>query len=270
MGELILAIACDPSQDVICTPESVNELFETGVVFRIFGFGVTRSVILIFAAALTALALLFFAYRRPRLVPTKFGTAVEGIVDFVREEIAIGVIGPEGVRYFPYLLALFMFILVGNAFEIMPGINFPITSRVAIPLFLALLTWVIFIAVGFAENGFGYVSGVVWPRSVPLGLRPLVGLIEFVSTFLLRPVTLAVRLFANLVAGHVMLTLLLVSGVVFVAHVDDIGFRSIIGLGWFAVGLAIFIFELVVIVLQAYIFTLLAAVYIETSLHPQH
>jgi F-type H+-transporting ATPase subunit a len=270
MGALIMAVGCDPSQEVICTPDSVNEFFETGVVFRIFGFGVTRSVILILAAAVAALVPLILAYRKPRLVPSRFGTAVEGLVDFVREEIAIGVIGPEGIRYFPYLLALFMFVLVGNAFEVMPGINFPITSLIAIPVFLALLTWVVFVAVGLAENGFGYLAAVVWPRSVPLGLRPLVGVIELVSTFVLRPITLAVRLFANLVAGHVMLTLLLVSGVVFVVHVDDIGFRSVIGIGWFALGLAIFVFEFLVIVLQAYIFTLLAAVYIETSLHPQH
>jgi len=110
----------------------------------------------------------------------------------------------------------------------------------------------------------------VWPKSVPLALRPLVGLIEFVSTFLIRPLTLAVRLFANLVAGHVMLTLLLASGFIFIKEVGDIGFRSAIGLGWFAIGMAIFFFEIVVAFLQAYIFTLLSAVYIQTSVHPEH
>jgi F-type H+-transporting ATPase subunit a len=163
-----------------------------------------------------------------------------------------------------------MFILVGNLFELVPGINFPIMSRMAIPLFLSLVTYVIFVVVGFAKNGLRYVGDVLWPRSVPIGLRWLVGLIEFVSYFALRPITLAVRLFANMVAGHLMLTLLLVSGVVFLGDVGDIGIRSGIGLLWFAFGLGIFAFEFVVAVLQAYIFTLLSAVYVQSSVHPEH
>jgi F-type H+-transporting ATPase subunit a len=270
VDQLVLAIECDPATDVICTPEFVNELFETQVVFSIGGFDVNRAMLLMFFAAFLAIALLFFAYRIPRVVPTKFGAAVEGVVGFVRDEIAIGIIGPDGIKYFPYLLSLFLFILIGNLFEVTPFINFPITSRMAIPAFLALVTWLIFVVVGFAKNGISYFLDIVWPRSVPLGLRPLVGLIEFFSTFLLRPLTLAVRLFANLVAGHVMLSLLLVSGFIFVKEVGEIGARSVIGVGWFAIGMAIFLFELVVAVLQAYIFTLLAAVYIQTSVHPEH
>jgi F-type H+-transporting ATPase subunit a len=163
-----------------------------------------------------------------------------------------------------------MFILVGNAFEVTPFINFPVTSRMAIPFFLSMLTWVIFVFVGFYKNGLRFFIDIVWPKSVPVGLRPLVGLIELVSTFILRPITLAVRLFANLVAGHVMLSLLLVSGFVFVKSVGDIGIRSVVGLGWFAIGMGIFLFEIFVSVLQAYIFTLLTAVYIQTSVHPEH
>ena len=105
---------------------------------------------------------------------------------------------------------------------------------------------------------------------MPLALRWLVGLIELVSIFVLRPITLAVRLFANMVAGHLMLTLLLVSGVLFLAGVGDIGIKAGIGIVWFVFGLAIWVFELVVAILQAYIFTLLSAVYIQTSLEPAH
>jgi F-type H+-transporting ATPase subunit a len=110
----------------------------------------------------------------------------------------------------------------------------------------------------------------VWPKSVPVALRPLVGLIELVSIFVLRPITLAVRLFANMVAGHLMLTLLLASGWIFMSNVGDIGARSLIGVPWFVFGLLIFVFEIVVAILQAYIFTLLSAVYIQTSVHPAH
>ena len=275
MGDLtILAVAgCDVEGEVICAPTNVNELFEfTNPLFSIGGFHFTRTVFLIFAAMLIVLALLFFGLRRQQLVPTKFEIVIESLVGFVRDDIAKGVIGAEhGAKYLPYLLSLFFFILVGNLFEIAPFVNFPITSRMGLPAFLAIVTWVIFVFVGFAKNGFKhYFIDMIWPKSVPIGLRWLVGIIDLVSVFILRPITLAVRLFANMVAGHLMLTLLLVSGVVFVAAVGDIGLKAGIGIVWFAFGLAIFVFEVVVAVLQAYIFTLLSAVYIQTSLEPAH
>lgn len=269
MDRLILAIECEPSEEVVCTPADVLELFELPAPIEALPW-LNRTVLLFFLAALVVMALLFFAYRRPRLVPTKFQTAIEALVGFVREEIALGIIGPEGARYAPYLLALFMFILVGNLFELTPLINFPITSRMAIPAFLALVTWVLFVGAGFAKQGFRYLGEIVWPPTVPVALRPLVGIIEFFSIFFIRPFSLAVRLFANLVAGHVMLSLLLVSGWIFIAAVGDIGLRSTIGVAWFVMGLLIFVFEIIVSVLQAYIFTLLSAVYIQTSVHPEH
>lgn len=274
MGDvMILAIDCDLEAEVICAPSDVNSLFEfTTPLFSIGGFHFTRTVFLIFAAMVIVLALLYFGLRRGQLVPSKYELAIESLVGFVRDDIAKGVIGPvHGMRYFPYLLSVFFFLLVGNLFKVTPLVNFPISSRMALSGFLAILTWVIFVFVGFAKNGFKhYFVDAIWPKSVPIGMRWLVGIIEVVSTFVLRPVTLAVRLFANMVAGHLMLTLLLVSGVLFVAGVGDIGPKAGIGVIWFAFGLAIWIFEFVVAVLQAYIFTLLSAVYIQTSLEPAH
>ena len=275
MGDLtILAVTgCDVEAAVICAPTDVNELFEfTDPLFSIGGFHFTRTVFLIFAAMLIVLGLLFFGLRRQQLVPTKFELVIESLVGFVRDDIAKGVIGAEhGAKYLPYLLSLFFFILVGNLFEVTPFVNFPITSRMALPAFLAIVTWMVFVIVGFAKNGFKhYFIDTIWPKSVPIALRWLVGIIELVSVFILRPITLAVRLFANMVAGHLMLTLLLVSGVIFVASIGDIGAKAGIGVVWFAFGLAIFVFEVVVAVLQAYIFTLLSAVYIQTSLEPAH
>lgn len=265
--DLILAASeCDPVEEIICVPASVNELFELP-----FVGGVNRTMILIGLAALIVIALLWFGLRRRSLVPSKFEAAIEALVVYIRDEVAVGIIGPkDGATFFPYLLAIFMFILVGNLFEISPLINFPITSRIALPAFMALLTWVIFIFMGFKRQGLAYVGHIVWPPGVPTGLKPLVGIIEFVSVFLIRPFSLAVRLFANLVAGHVMLTLLLVSGYVFITSVGDIGAKALVGVGWFALGLGIYAFELLVAVLQAYIFTLLSAVYIQTSVHPEH
>ncbi len=271
MEQLILASGCDPADEIICAPEVVNELFEfKDTLFTIGPLDFTRTVFLTFLAAAVVVAILYFGLRGRKVVPTKFGAAVESLVTFVKDEVAVGIIGPEGAAYTPYLLTIFLFLLIANLFEVTPLINFPLTSRMAIPIFLSLMTWVIFVFVGFRYNGFRYVIDIAWPKSVPLALRWLVGFIELVSTFILRPITLAVRLFANLVAGHLMLTLLLGSGWIFVSNIGDIGLRALIGVPWFVMGLGIYLFEIVVAVLQAYIFTLLSAVYIQTSIHAEH
>ena len=270
MDQLIIAAEehCDLTQ-AVCTPHDITELF----VFPAILGQVNRTVVLMFLAALIVIALLYFAFRKPKLIPNKFQAGMESVVGFVRDEVAIGIIGPEGVRYVPYLLSIFLLILVGNLFELTPLINFPITSRMAIPAFLAILTYLIYLVMGFRRNGFKYLGEIIWPSYVPVAMRPLVGFIELVQYFFVRPFSLAVRLFANLVAGHVMLSVLLVTGVVFVGatFTGDISIlKGGAGLFWFALGLVIFVFEILVSVLQAYIFTLLSAVYIQDSLHFGH
>lgn len=265
---IVAAEECDLTQPV-CAPADVTELF---VLPDIFG-QVNRTIILMFLAAVIIIALLWAAFRKPKLVPGKFQASMEAVVGFVRDEIAVGIIGPEGLRYFPYLLAIFMFTLVGNLFEVTPFVNFPITSRMAIPGFLALVTYVIYLVMGFRKNGFHYLREVAWPSYVPVGLRPLVGVIELAQYLVIRPFSLAVRLFANLVAGHTMLSLLLATGVIFVgaAFAGDVSIlKGGAGILWFGMGLIIFVFEILVSVLQAYIFTLLSAVYIQDSLHFEH
>ena len=120
-----------------------------------------------FLAAFVVMALLFFALRKRSVVPSKFGAAVEGLLSLVKDEIATGIIGPQGAKYAPYLISIFLFILVGNLMEVTPFINFPITSRMALPAFLAILTWVIFVFAGFKEQGLGYVGHIIWPKDVP-------------------------------------------------------------------------------------------------------
>lgn len=267
---MILATECDVANEVICAPAVVNELFEFPAIFTIGGLEFSRTHILMLVAALVTVAILYFGLRGQRLVPTKFGAAVEGLVGFVRDDIARDIIGPDSRKYLPYLTAMFFFLLVGNLFEITPLVNFPITSRMAIPAFLSFVTYVIFMFLGFKKNNFRYLIDTVWPTHVPIALRPLVGVIELFSTFFLRPLTLAVRLFANMMAGHLMLTLLLGSAVIFLTAIPELGLRGLIGIPWLAFGLFIFLFEIVVAVLQAYIFTLLTAVYIESSIHFEH
>ncbi len=273
--ELILALQeCDLNESSVCAPANVTELFEFRTpVIEILGFPITRTVFLIFLAGLVSILLIWTGLRKAKTQPGKWQLSIESLMTFVRDEIAVGIIGPLGIRYYPYLMALFIFILIGNAFEVTPFINFPITSRMAIPLFLALLTWVIFVFAGFKRNGISYLTGIIWPPGVPVALKPLVGIIEFFSTFLVRPFSLAVRLFANLVAGHVMLSLLLVTAFVSITawisgEISTV--QGLFGFAWWLLALAIFLFEVIVILLQAYIFTLLSAVYIDTSVNVEH
>jgi F-type H+-transporting ATPase subunit a len=261
--ELILAAsACDPEDQIICTPASVNELFELP-----FIGGINRTMILTILAALVVVAFFYFAFRSKSLVPGKFQALGEAAMGFVRDEIAVGIIGREhGLKYFPYLASLFFFILVGNLMEVFPLTLFPITSRIGLPIFMALLTWVIFLVAGIRAQGFGgYFGHLIWPPGVPTLLKPLVGIIELVSVILVRPFSLAVRLFANMAAGHVMLSLLLLSAWVFLGSLPTGNINGAWGLLWAGLGLFIYVFEILVAVLQAYIFTLLSAVYIQTS-----
>lgn len=263
MDQLILASEeCDVANEVVCVPANVVDLFEFNSVPIFIGLG-----------AVVIALVMYFALRKPKLVPGKFQASVESLISLVSDGIARDVIGPEGLKYVPYLLSLFFFIWVGNIMEIIPGINFPFTSRMAIPLTLAVLTWIIFVVEGIRKQGVHFFLDLIWPPGVPVALKPLVGLIEFVSAIFIRPFSLTVRLFANLVAGHVMLALLLGSAGFFLLGVlgGDISvLRGSIGLAWFVVGVAIFLFEVLVGFLQAYIFTLLTAVYIDMSIHPQH
>ncbi|HEY7564278.1 MAG TPA: F0F1 ATP synthase subunit A [Acidimicrobiia bacterium] len=268
MEQVVLAFECDAATATICTPVSILEFFEFPPIFG----QINRTIILFFLAALIVIGMLYFAYRKPRIVPTRFGVAVDSLVGLVRDEIAVGVIGPGGEKYAPYLLSLFLFILVGNLFGLTPFVNFPLGSRMAIPAFLALCTYLIFLISGIAKQGLGYFGHLLWPPGVPVALKPLIGIIEFVSTVLVRPFSLAVRLFANLVAGHTMLTLLLGTGIFFLFNIGEIGVvkGGVVGLLWFVFGFAIYLIEILVAVLQAYIFTLLSAVYIQTSVHVEH
>jgi F-type H+-transporting ATPase subunit a len=260
---LILAAGeCDPEEQIICTPESVNELFELP-----FLGGVNRTMILTILTAVVVVAFFYFALRHKSLVPSKFQAFGEAAMGFVRDEIAIGIIGPaHGLKYFPYLASLFFFIIVGNMLEVVPFTLFPVTGRIGLPIFLSLLTWVVFVIAGIRAQGFGgYFGHLIWPPGVPIALKPLVGLIEFVSVIFVRPFSLAVRLFANMVAGHVMLSLLLLSAWVFLGSLPTGNLAGLWGLLWAGLGLFIYVFEILVAVLQAYIFTLLSAVYIQTS-----
>jgi F-type H+-transporting ATPase subunit a len=251
----------DPPGLEIFNPPCIWEFDAFGVAFCI-----NRAVIYMFVAAFIVVGLFLYAASKPGLVPRGARNFVESIVEFIREQIAIQVIGREGLPWVPFLTAMFMFILVGNLFGVIPGVQFPVNGRMAIPAFLAGVVWILFIASGVRSQRLAYFKNALFPPGVPKGMYILLTPIEFVSTFVLRPFTLSVRLLANMMAGHLILAIFFLGTAYLLAQWST----AVFGIASFALGTALLGFEILVAVLQAYIFTILTAVYIAGAIHPEH
>ena len=231
------------------------------------GFNKTAAIYL-FATLATILVFALGTRRKEALVPSGLlqNTAESG-VGFVRNQIIMQTMGSDGLRYLPYLTALFFFIFFSNITEIIPGVQFPANARFGMPLTLALLTWVIYNIVGVVKQGpIHYLKNSVIPPGVPKLILPLVMIIELVSTFIVRPFSLMVRLFANMLAGH----LILVTFAALSAALFALKPTVVIMPFSFALLVAMTGFEILVSFLQAFIFTILTAVYIDSSMHPSH
>ncbi len=244
-----------------------TDVFKTACVIGHGTYCVNRVGIYIFATAIIVVGLFLAAFSKPKLVPRGLQNALEAVVEFVRNGIALEVIGTEGLPWVPFLTTMFMFIFVGNIFEVIPGIQFPVNSRTAIPAFLAGLVWILFNVAGVRAQGLGpYLKSNLFPPGVPKALYILVTPIELVSTFILRPFTLTVRLAANMIAGHLILTIFFLGTAYLLAKPATIPFA----VPAFLLSVLLLGFEILVSVLQAYIFTILTAVYISGAVHPEH
>jgi F-type H+-transporting ATPase subunit a len=242
-------------------------------------FAFNRTAMLYLLAAAIVSALMLTAFRNPSIVPGRFQAAMESVVELVRNNIVVEVMGPKGLRYVPLLTSFFLFIFVNNFFEIAPFVNFPPTGRMAMPAFLAFVVWTTFILVGIKHQGVAYFKNAVVLPGVPAALHLLLVPIEFISTFIVRPLTHAVRLFANMMAGHILLAVAFLATNAFLIDFHNItspvflpsGASGLIfGPLTLAGSVALVLFELLVAVLQAYIFTILAAVYIASSMEADH
>jgi F-type H+-transporting ATPase subunit a len=211
--------------------------------------------------------LIFILGNQKQMVPTGAQNLAEMSVEFVEEQIVLPTIGTRGLKYTPFLISLFFFIFFCNIFEIIPLIQMPATARIALPMFLALLAYVVYHGSGFKEHGpIGYLKHALVPPGVPLPLLFLVVPIEFISKFLVQPFSHTVRLFANLLAGHILLVTFAVLS------------SALVTAKWYAIFLPLPViavifftaFELLVSFLQAYVFALLAGVYIGAAISHEH
>lgn len=218
---------------------------------------------------ITVLLGVFFwrAFAKPKLVPTGAQNVAEYGVDFVRNQIVLPVLGPNGVGWTPFLTVMFFWVLLLNFLGIVPGVQFPVTSRMAIPATLSLIVWLIYNGIGIRNQGLGgYFKNMMFPPGVPKPIYILLAPIEFISTVIVRPLTLAVRLFANMVAGHMILAVLFVGTSVFFA--SGIGKATFILPFTFATVMTGF--EIFVAGMQAFIITILTAVYIAGAQEAHH
>lgn len=217
-----------------------------------------------------ALLLLFWlGTRRMKIVPGRGQSIMEFGLDFVRTNIAEGALGKkDGARFLGLLTAMFFFIVGMNITGIIPGINLAGSARAGLPIVLALVAYAVFIYAGVKKHPVGFFKNALFPPNVPWYLYILVTPIEFLSTFILRPVTLFIRLLMNLVAGHILLVLCFSATQFFFFSAG--GLYSLYGVGTLAFGLVFTLFELLVAVLQAYVFTYLTAVYIQLALAEEH
>jgi F-type H+-transporting ATPase subunit a len=240
----------------------INELLRWQDIFPTFN----KIALIACLAALLGIGLFLLASRaNPMAAPTGARNLAEQAIDFVEEGIVMQTLGKEGLKWTPFLLCLFIFIFLCNIPGIIPILQMPATARIAIPLALSLLVWVVFIGTGIKHQGLGYFGHLLWPPGVPLALKPLVGGIEFISTIIVTPFSLTVRLMANMLAGHILLvTFALLTHSLATAETSQIFLVPASILPFF---MLVFLtaFEILVAFLQAYIFAILAAVYISNS-----
>jgi F-type H+-transporting ATPase subunit a len=206
------------------------------------------------------------AARQKGLVPSGTRTVAETTVGFVENQIIQPTMGNEGMKYLPLLISFFLYVFFGNISEVIPGFQMPAMARMGGPLVLALIAWAMFISVGVKHNGLGYFKSVLFPPGVPKVLYLLVTPIEFLSTFIIRPFSHAVRLFANMLAGHI---LLVTFGVLCIGLWAASATVVVVGLTFPGL-IAFTAFEVGVSLIQAFVFTILAAVFIGGAIHPDH
>jgi F-type H+-transporting ATPase subunit a len=267
---VVLASECPPEDPGFCSP-TVLEFFPKPLAdFTLFGveFEITRITILSWIATAAILAFFVASVRRPQMVPSKLQWMGEAAYSFVRDGIAREVIGKEGLRFAPYLAALFFFILANNLLGIVPFAQIAPTAKIALPALLAAITYLLFNWVGIRSQGIGpYVKGILFPPGVPKLMYVLVTPIEVASTLVFRPLTLAVRLFANMFAGHLLLVVFAL-GAVYLLQVGN--FSIVFAPVSFVMAIIMTFFELLVQVLQAYVFTVLTATYLAGALEEAH
>jgi len=231
----------------------VKPLFGDGQVGM---FTITNATLWMFLAVVATFLLLVMGTRGRAIVPSRSQSVAELAYGFVHKMVE-DVAGKDALKFFPYVMTLFVFVLFANFLGLLPY-SFTTTSHIAVTVILAMSVFLTVTIVGFVKNGAGFL-GLFWVSSAPLALRPILAIIELISYFV-RPVSHSIRLAGNVMAGHAVIKVFA-------------GFAGAMGLFSFVPILAItavYALEVLVAFIQAYVFTILTCVYLKDALHPSH
>jgi F-type H+-transporting ATPase subunit a len=236
-------------------------------------FPLSNYMVFLAIAIMLMLIVMLVARSQAALVPKgRFYNLVELIAEFIRNDVAVANIGPDGATYFPFIGTVFFFILINNLLGTIPGFK-PGTGTMGVTVALALITFIVFNGAGMKKKGIGGYWGGLVPHGVPGVLYPVIWVIELIS-LLIRPLTLSIRLFANMYAGHIVLGIFSILTSIAVEQIilgiegtgiANVAIGGIAAIAWMTLLTALYLLEIGVAVLQAYIFTLLTTVYISLS-----
>lgn len=250
-------------------PNIDEELFPPALLFDGTPFEINRVILVRLIAVAILLLLFWIALRRPKIVPTKLQSLVEMGVGMIRDGVVFDMLGERiGKKYLPYILTVFFGVLFMNITGVIPLLNISGNALMGMPLVLAICTYVAFIYAGIREAGAGtFLKNALFPSGVPWPLYILLTPIELVNTFVVRPLSLALRLMLNLMVGHLLLVLCFSATAFFFGMLNvwsTMGILTLFG------GFFMTLVELLVAVLQAYVFALLTTSYIQLSVAKEH
>ncbi|MCR6712803.1 MAG: F0F1 ATP synthase subunit A [Demequina sp.] len=250
---------------------SINDFYPDAL----FGDGTfyefNRVMLVRMIAAVLLVGIMIFVARRATVVPTRGQSVVEIIIDYIRQNVVYSTLGEvEGKRYEKMLLTMFFGIFAFNITGVIPGLNIASTGLIGISMVLAATTWVVYVANGIRKHGAGgYVKHSLFPPGVPGALKPLIAIIDFLQVLIIRPATLALRLTINMIVGHLLLVLTY-SATTYFWYQAPSGFNLAYGVLTFIGILFITLLEVFVATLQAFIFAILSAVYINMAISEDH
>ena len=264
----LLAAADDTGEGPTFVGPSVEEFFPEAVLFIGTPFEMNRIMIIRVVVALLVVLVFWLGTRRMRIVPTRFQAAIEYLLAVPRN-IATDLLGEkDGARFLPLLTTIFFLVISANFTGIIPPANIASTSLIGLPIILAVVSYVSFIYAGIKKHPGAFFKNALFPPGVPWPLYIIVTPIEFVSTFVLRPITLTLRLLMNMLVGHLLLVLFFLAANFFIVELS--GGWTALGVGILGFAFAWSGFEILVAILQAYVFTLLTAVYLQLALADEH
>jgi F-type H+-transporting ATPase subunit a len=245
---------------------SINDFYFTPL-FKAGSFAFNKPMLILLLSVVIVVTFFWFAFRKPQLVPRGAQNVGEMGILFVRDQILRPQLGKRGDKWLPFLVSLFFYIWVNNIFGILPILYFPSMSKFGYPVALAGMVWLIYIFLGMKHQGaFGYFRNMAVPPGAPLWILPLLVPIELFSNIIVRPFTLSVRLFANMLAGHVLLLVFtLATWYLLTASIAALYATASFVLVVILTGL-----EVLIQALQAYIFTILTATYISGAYETAH